>query len=332
MLRALRRAHGVVRRFDRPAERLRAASRSARGAIPPTPPPRSSARRSPPGSADRRAPGRTAHRRAPSIRPASHTPPAASAVPPTSPTKAPMTPTTRPCRAISDRCDRADAPMSRSSAMRRVRPATTVAKVFAVTIDATYTATPRSSAVRTLLTKPSAAAGPDVRIGAQHRGDVAGRRDEQHAERRRDRRDEDARAHPALAQPRQRGGCRPRAGRAAARASMVAAVMPAPRATTAAARPRARTRACTPRSSSALWRGLSATILPSPRKITRSAWLAAIGSCVTIAMDWPWSRLAAARRPSTSRPLRESRLPVGSSAKTRSGAVASARAIATRCC
>ena len=46
--------------------------------------------------------------------------------------------------------------------------------------------------------------------------------------------------------------------------------------------------------SSALCRGLSATIRPSPRKITRSAWLAAIGSCVTIAIDWPWSRLAAA--------------------------------------
>ena len=84
--------------------------------------------------------------------------------------------------------------------------------------------------------------------------------------------------------------------------------------------------------SSALCRGLSATILPSPRKITRSAWLAAIGSWVTIAIDWPWSRLAAASSPSTSRPLRESRLPVGSSANTRSGAVASARAIATRCC
>ena len=47
---------------------------------------------------------------------------------------------------------------------------------------------------------------------------------------------------------------------------------------------------------------------------------------------WPCSRLAAASRPSTSRPVRESRLPVGSSANTRSGRVASARAIATRCC
>ena len=73
----------------------------------------------------------------PSIRPASHTPPAASASPPARPTTAPITPTTRPWRAISARCDRADAPISRSSAMRRVRPATTVAKVFAVTIEAT---------------------------------------------------------------------------------------------------------------------------------------------------------------------------------------------------
>ena len=48
-----------------------------------------------------------------------------------------MTPTTRPWRATSARCDRAEAPISRSSAMRRVRPATTVEKVFAVTIDAT---------------------------------------------------------------------------------------------------------------------------------------------------------------------------------------------------
>ena len=60
---------------------------------------------------------------------------------------------------ISDRCDRAEAPMSRISAMRRVRPATTVAKVFAVTIDATYTATPRRSAVRTPLTNAEHAAG-----------------------------------------------------------------------------------------------------------------------------------------------------------------------------
>ena len=55
-------------------------------------------------------------------------------------------------------------------------------------------------------------------------------------------------------------------------------------------------------------------------------------SCVTIAIDWPCSRLAVCSSASTSRLERESRLPVGSSANTRSGAVARARAIATRCC
>jgi hypothetical protein len=60
-----------------------------------------------------------------------------SRVPPMRPSAAPITPTMRPCRAISPRCDRAEAPMRRIKAMRRVRPATTVAKVFAVTIDAT---------------------------------------------------------------------------------------------------------------------------------------------------------------------------------------------------
>ena len=158
------------------------------------------------------------------------------------------------------------------------------------------------------------------------------------AEGARDRGDEDARAH-ARARAATRGGRMPRP--AASGASGIALTPHL-----ALARPsrgrracggdrrarRARPRACTRRSPRRVCRGLSATIRPSPRNSTRSAWLAAIGSCVTIAIDWPWSRLAAASSASTSRPLRESRLPVGSSANTRSGAVASARAIATRCC
>ncbi len=80
----------------------------------------------------------------PSAHVASSTPAHATSVPPTSPTTAPITPTPRPCRATSERCERAEAPMRRSSAMRRVRPAMTVAKVFAVTMAATYTATPMS--------------------------------------------------------------------------------------------------------------------------------------------------------------------------------------------
>ena len=63
-----------------------------------------------------------------------------------------------------------------------------------------------------------------------------------------------------------------------------------------------------------------------------SAKLAATGSWVTIAIVWPNSSRAPRRNPSTSPPLRESRLPVGSSAKTICGRDASARATATRCC
>ena len=44
--------------------------------------------------------------------------------------------------------------------MRRVRPATTVANVLAVTIDATYTATPTSSTVMKLRTNASVPLSP----------------------------------------------------------------------------------------------------------------------------------------------------------------------------
>ena len=63
-----------------------------------------------------------------------------------------------------------------------------------------------------------------------------------------------------------------------------------------------------------------------------SAKPAATGSWVTITIVWPNSSRAARSNSSTSCPLRESRLPVGSSAKTICGRVASARATATRCC
>ena len=53
---------------------------------------------------------------------------------------------------------------------------------------------------------------------------------------------------------------------------------------------------------------------------------------MTIAIDCPYSELDAPSSASTSRPVRESRLPVGSSAKISSGREPSARAIATRCC
>ena len=59
---------------------------------------------------------------------------------------------------------------------------------------------------------------------------------------------------------------------------------------------------------------------------------AATGSWLTITMVWPYSRTAVRSSPSTSRELRVSRLPVGSSARTTAGRGASARAMATRCC
>src|ERR671918_767234 len=74
------------------------------------------------------------------------------------------------------------------------------------------------------------------------------------------------------------------------------------------------------------------TIRPSARKIARSAYEAATGSWVTITMVWPISSTARRRKLRISPPERESRLPVGSSAKTIQGRLARARATATRCC
>ncbi len=57
-----------------------------------------------------------------------------------------------------------------------------------------------------------------------------------------------------------------------------------------------------------------------------------MGSWVTMTMVWPISSTARRMKVSTSAPARESRFPVGSSAKMISGRLASARATATRCC
>ena len=77
---------------------------------------------------------------------------------------------------------------------------------------------------------------------------------------------------------------------------------------------------------------MSPAIRPSASRTTRSAYAAAVGSCVTMMIVRPSSRTERRRKLSTSAPERESRLPVGSSAKTTSGLAMSARAIATRCC
>ena len=77
---------------------------------------------------------------------------------------------------------------------------------------------------------------------------------------------------------------------------------------------------------------MSSTMRPSARNRARSAYDAAIGSWVTITIVWPISRTAVRMNERISAPVRESRLPVGSSAKMISGRLASARATATRCC
>ena len=59
---------------------------------------------------------------------------------------------------------------------------------------------------------------------------------------------------------------------------------------------------------------------------------AATGSWVTMTMVWPSSRTAWRMNARISAPVRESRLPVGSSAKMICGRLARARATATRCC
>ena len=108
----------------------------------------------------------------------------------------------RPPRAATSPTPRS----SRRSAIWRVRPATIVENVLAVTIAATYTATPRRISVRKLCTNRERPAVADVGIRLQHGGDVPRRRDEHDAEGGRDRRDED-RSRP----------CRARAARRAAR-------------------------------------------------------------------------------------------------------------------
>src|SRR3954452_2897724 len=86
------------------------------------------------------------------------------------------------------------------------------------------------------------------------------------------------------------------------------------------------------RIASAVGDRISWTTLPSARNTTRSACAAACASCVTITIVWPCSSTADRRKSSSSAPLFESRLPVGSSAKMISGRDTSARAPATRCC
>src|SRR5581483_59313 len=78
--------------------------------------------------------------------------------------------------------------------------------------------------------------------------------------------------------------------------------------------------------------GSSCTISPSARNSTRSAIVAACASCVTMTVVWPYSSAAERSSSRISAPVCESRLPVGSSAKTTVGCATSARAIATRCC
>ena len=66
--------------------------------------------------------------------------------------------------------------------------------------------------------------------------------------------------------------------------------------------------------------------------MTRCAWAATLGSCVTITTVSPCSRCRRWKISITSAPDLESRLPVGSSASKMDGCCARARAIATRCC
>ena len=64
---------------------------------------------------------------------------------------------------------------------------------------------------------------------------------------------------------------------------------------------------------------------------TRSAYAATRASCVTSTTVVPASRASPVSRSMTFSPVRESSDPVGSSAKITFGAMASARATATRC-
>src|SRR6185436_14788268 len=87
--------------------------------------------------------------------------------------------------------------------------------------------------------------------------------------------------------------------------------------------------------SSAARRGLSTVtsrrMRPSRTSMIRCAYCATSGSWVTITIVMPWA-LSSWNRLITSMVVRESRLPVGSSARISAGSVTSARAMATRCC
>src|SRR3954462_9074353 len=76
----------------------------------------------------------------------------------------------------------------------------------------------------------------------------------------------------------------------------------------------------------------SLTIWPSARNRILSASAAALASWVTITVVWPSSSTEWRRRVRTSLLVLESRLPVGSSAKSTDGFEIRARAIETRCC
>src|SRR6266508_6063685 len=76
----------------------------------------------------------------------------------------------------------------------------------------------------------------------------------------------------------------------------------------------------------------SLTIWPSARKRMRSAIAAARASWVTITVVWPKPSTESRMSSRISPLVFESRLPVGSSAKTIVGRFTSARPIATRCC
>ena len=71
---------------------------------------------------------------------------------------------------------------------------------------------------------------------------------------------------------------------------------------------------------------------PSSMRMIRSANCASSSLWVIITIVWEKRSLVIFKSPITSWLVLESRLPVGSSAKTIAGFVASARAIATRCC
>ena len=67
-------------------------------------------------------------------------------------------------------------------------------------------------------------------------------------------------------------------------------------------------------------------------RITRSPIAAIEALCVMTAVMVPSSRLTRSSTSSTSRPVSTSRAPVGSSHSRTSGRLATARAMATRCC